>query len=112
MNIGEKISAAYDWVQKRTFLIIFFTGIGIIVGVFGTNVFNERNMVRAINLGSFEFRGYLFNVEPSSRPKFFKEEGDKSLATMMIEKAKDQPAAAAPVQQEPVKEELVKKGKK
>jgi hypothetical protein len=111
-SISEHVSSGYDWIQKRSFTIIFFIGIGAIIGILGTNAFNERDMVRAINLGSFEFKGYLFNVEPSSKPKFFKEGGEKSITSMVIDKVKEQPPAPVMPLTEAVKEDPAKKGKK
>ena len=79
--IKNRPNKVWDWINKHSFQMIFFIGVGIIAGIIIANWLNNCEMRKAINLGSFEFEGYIFNVEHSARPKFFN--GDKPITAFI-----------------------------
>jgi len=75
---------ALDWFLKHawTTVLISVFGIGIIIGIQLEQNKNYNDMIRAVNLQRFEFKGDLFEIQPSTIKKYYNGE-EKNLSSII-----------------------------
>ena len=61
------------WFQRHKFILLVGFLIGISSGIGIDKYMNKIDTRKSINLGIFEFEGYLFEVQHSARKKFFED---------------------------------------
>jgi hypothetical protein len=90
-----RLMKAWLWFQKHAFTSVIFIVLGISIGIGIEKISNYNEMVKAVNLQRFEFKGDLFEISPSSIKKYYVN-GEKNLISIIT---------PAPTKQ---KEEIVK----
>lgn len=70
-NENGKLFNFWIWFQKHAFTSILFIAFGVIIGISYSKIVYERDMTKAINIQRFEFKGDLFDVQPSAIKKYY-----------------------------------------
>ncbi len=93
-----KFMKAWLWFQKHAFTSVLFIVLGIAIGIGIEKFINHNDTIRAINLQRFEFKGDLFDVQPSAIKKYYGE-GSKNITSIIPQKlVGDSAAEASPVE--------------
>jgi len=75
------------WFQKHAFTSVIFVVIGISLGIGIEKISNYNEMIKAINLQRYEFKGDIFEIFPSSIKKYYIDK-EKNLTSIVIPKTK------------------------
>ncbi len=84
-----RLMKAWLWFQKHAFTSVLFVVLGISIGIGIEKISNYNEMVRAINLQRYEFKGDLFEISPSSIKKYYINE-EKNLSSIITQKPKSE----------------------
>ena len=84
-----RLMKAWLWFQKHAFTSVLFVVLGISIGIGIEKISNYNEMVRAINLQRYEFKGDLFEISPSSIKKYYIN-GEKNLSSIITQKSKSE----------------------
>lgn len=84
-----RLMKAWLWFQKHAFTSVLFVVLGISIGIGIEKISNYNEMVRAINLQRYEFKGDLFEISPSSIKKYYIN-GEKNLSSIITQKPKSE----------------------
>jgi len=60
-----------ETIQKHAFIYTILIFIGMLIGIFFSKIVFNQDMTRAINLQRFEYKGDIFEVQPSQIPKYY-----------------------------------------
>lgn len=105
-----KLMKSWLWFQKHAFTSVVFVVLGIAIGIGIEKIMNYNDMIRAINLQRMEFKGDLFDIQPSSIKKYY-EHGEKSI-TSLIQKSEVKEHELEPTEEKTVETKTIdKKGK-
>jgi len=105
-----KLMKSWLWFQKHAFTSVVFIVLGIALGIGIEKIMNYNDMIRAINLQRMEFKGDLFDIQPSSIKKYY-EHGEKSI-TSLIQKSEVKEPESEPTETKTVETKTTdKKGK-
>lgn len=77
-----KLMKAWLWFQKHAFTSVLFIVLGICIGIGIEKFMNYNDTIRAVNLQRMEFKGDLFEIQPSTIRKFYTD-GQKSFTTII-----------------------------
>jgi len=80
-----RLMKTWLWFQKHAFTSVIFVVIGISIGIGIEKISNYNEMVRAVNLQRYEFKGDIFEISPSSIKKYYVG-GEKKLTSIVIPK--------------------------
>lgn len=61
----------FEIIQKHAFIYTILIFIGIVIGIFFSKIVFDKDMTKAINLQRFEYKGDIFEVQPSQIPKYY-----------------------------------------
>jgi len=67
----NKLMNSWEWFQRHAFTTIIFIAFGIFIGISASKIIYEREVTKAINMQRFEFKGDIFEVQPSSITKYY-----------------------------------------
>jgi len=97
-----KLMKAWLWFQKHAFTSVLFIVLGIGIGIGIEKIMNYNDLIRAVNLQRMEFKGDLFEIQPSSIRKFYTD-GQKSFTTMIQTKKESEDSIKESVPETTVK---------
>jgi hypothetical protein len=82
-----RLMRAWLWFQKHAFTSVIFVVIGISLGIGIEKISNHNEMIKAVNLQRYEFKGDIFEISPSSIKKYYVDK-EKNLTSIVIPKTK------------------------
>jgi hypothetical protein len=77
-----RLMKSWLWFQKHAFTSVLFIVLGIIIGIGIEKFMNYNDMIRAVNIQRMEFKGDLFEVQPSTIKKYYNG-GEKNLSSII-----------------------------
>ena len=77
-----RLMKAWLWFQKHAFTSVIFIVLGITIGICIEKNANYNEMVKAVNLQRYEFKGDIFEISPSSIKKYYLG-GEKNLTSII-----------------------------
>lgn len=84
-----RLMKAWLWFQKHAFTSVIFVVLGISIGIGIEKISNHNEMIKAVNLQRYEFKGDIFEISPSSIRKFYVG-GEKNIASIITPKPKSE----------------------
>jgi hypothetical protein len=77
-----RLMKAWLWFQKYAFTSIIFIVLGITLGIGIEKISNHNQMIKAINLQRYEFKGDIFEIYHSSIKKYYIN-GEKNITSII-----------------------------
>jgi len=71
LHVNSNKPSLLEIIQKHAFIYTILIFIGIVIGIFFSKIVFNNDMTRAINLQRFEYKGDIFEVQPSQIPKYY-----------------------------------------
>jgi len=82
-----RLMRAWLWFLEHAPTYVIFVVIGISLGIGIEKMLNHNEMIKAVNLQRYEFKGDIFEIFPSSIKKYYVDK-EKNLTSIVIPKTK------------------------